>query len=145
MHIACIIFFTVIDPGPFTICKNGDRQKVNGWLENPKTDINVTNSKGETPLHEVCRRGQTEILELLLQHEKIDVNHKSHEGMTPLHIASQMGHPEIAQFLLRRKDLRRNEPDSQGLTPLCYAEKCDMVNLLLERFCHWVMCYRNVG
>lgn len=96
----------------------------------------MTNSKGETPLHEVCRRGQTEIMELLLQHEKIDVNHKSHEGMTPLHIASQMGHAEIAQFLLRRKDLQRNEPDSQGLTPLCYAEKRDMVNLLLERFCH---------
>ena len=133
------------DLGPMlcVLCTSGNISAVKEYLQKPDTDVNVTDSTNETPLHKACNTGDLGILKLLLKQNGIKISLKSDIGQTPLHIASRLGNLEAVQLLLDTEpdeaECNINMPDSQGLTPLCYATKFhhrrnDMVKFLLERY-----------
>lgn len=78
----------------------GDKDEVRALLDDPDTDVNVTDSTGETPLHKACCAGKLQIIKLLLQQDDIDINKRNNNGQTPLHIVSKVGNIEAAQLLL---------------------------------------------
>jgi len=124
--------------------------------------INITNEKGETPLHFAAWTGDKEVVDLLLekgaQHipttqglypldyahlsEQMDlVKHLlekgapfSTQGYTILHHAAALGRKDIVDLLLPKMDINVEDPDL--LTPLHYAvwnEQIDLARYLLER------------
>ena len=135
---------TDLVPTLCALCTSGDIDAVKEHLQKPDTDVNVTDSTGETPLHKACSTGDLKILELLLKQDGIIIRPKSVNGETPLHIASKRGNLEAARLLLDAEPDEADQcdiniPDSNGLTPLCYASKLhqrrnDMVKFLLERY-----------
>ena len=124
-------------------CTTGDEGAVRKLLDDSDTDVNETDSTGETPLHKACHAGKVEIIKLLLQQVGIDISKRNSSGQTPLHIASKVGNIEAAKLLLDAESNESNairyvnSPDNQGLTPLCYSAKFSkdiMVNFLRERY-----------
>ena len=137
---------SIADLGPTlcALCTMGYIDAVELFLQKPDTDVNVTDSTGETPLHKACYTGELNILELLLKQNGVQISPKSDIGQTPLHIASRHGNLEAARLLLdaepygNKAKCNINMPDSNGLTPLCYAARLhqrrnDFVKFLLER------------
>lgn len=51
-----------------------------------RSDPNLRDSAGETPLHICCRMGNLPLLEILLLEERVDPNIQSMSGETPLHL-----------------------------------------------------------
>ena len=135
---------TDLGPKLCALCASGDEDAVRTLLADSDTNVNETDSTGETPLHKACQAGELQIMTLLLNQTRIDISKKSSNGQTPLHIASKLGNVEAAQLLLdAESDKSRaisyvNSLDAQGLTPLCYSAKfskdIEMVNFLRERY-----------
>ena len=137
---------SIEDLGPTlcALCTGGDIDAVELFLQKSDTDVNVTDSTGETPLHKACNTGDLNILELLLRQNGIEISPKSDNGETPLHIASKRGNLEAARLLLDAEPDEANQcniniSDSKGFTPLCYATKLhrrrtDTVKFLLDRY-----------
>ena len=137
------LMFQHTDLGPklCALCTVGDKDAVRRLLDDADTDVNETDSTGETPLHKACHAGELEIIELLLQKDGIDISSRSNNGQTPLHIVSKLGNVKAAQLILDAEpDESRaisyvNSPDDQGLTPLCCSVKfIQMVNFLQKRY-----------
>ena len=137
------LMFQHTDLGPklHASCTVGDKDAVRRLLDDAGTDVNETDSTGETPLHKACHAGELQIIELLLQKDGIDISSRSNNGQTPLHIASKLGNVKAAQLILDAEpDESRaisyvNSPDDQGLAPLCYSIKfIQMVNFLQKRY-----------
>ncbi|KAB8079278.1 ankyrin repeat-containing domain protein [Aspergillus leporis] len=63
-------------------------------------NVNVRNSRGQTPLHIAAQNGQLDVVRLLLASQQIDVNARDQQGSTPLHLASEKGHVEVVQLLV---------------------------------------------
>lgn len=63
-------------------------------------NVNVQDSRGQTPLHIAAQCGHLGVVRLLLTTEHIDVNARDHHGSTPLHVASEKGHVEVVQLLV---------------------------------------------
>jgi len=136
---------TDLSPTLCALCSSGDIEAVESHLQKPDTDVNETDSAGETPLHKACNFDNLDILKLLLKQDGIKISPKSGNGQTPLHIASRLGNLKAAEFLIdaeRDKNEAKcniNMPDSKGLTPLCYAATIhqgreDMIKFLVERY-----------
>ena len=135
---------TDLGPKLCALCMTGDEDEVRALLDDPDTDVNVTDSTGETPLHKACCAGKLQIIKLLLQQDDIDINKRNNNGQTPLHIVSKVGNIEAAQLLLDAESDESNaisyvnSLDNRGLTPLCYSAKfskhIQMVNFLRERY-----------
>jgi len=64
-----------------------------------KIDINVPDSKGNTPLHSACQIAEVEFVRLVLE-RNATVNIRNAEGDTPLHIACRAGSAECVTLLL---------------------------------------------
>jgi ankyrin repeat protein len=79
---------------------------------------NVTNERGETPLHWSANRGRVEMIELLLS-SGADVNAVS-SGRTPLDVAAVEGDIRIAE-ILAEAGAELNAKDEFGMTPLHWA------------------------
>lgn len=108
-------------------------------LEDPRTDPNVLDNKGNSPLHDAAALKDTEFLKKLLSHEKININLVNRKGQTALHIAAQQGNAESALTLISRGidlDSVKNSSDKTGrdmvLTNLPELEK----KIPLERVEH---------
>ena len=132
---------TDLGPKLCALCTIGDEDAVRAMLDDPDTDVNVTDSTGETPLHKACRASKLHIIKLLLQQDGIIISKRNNNGQTPLHIVSKVGNVEAAQLLLDAESKESNAvntPDNRGLTPLCYSAKfskdIQMVNSLRERY-----------
>ena len=137
------LMFQHTDLGPklCALCTVGDKDAVRRLLDDADTDVNETDSTGETPLHKACHAGELEIIELLLQKDGIDISSRSNNGQTPLHIVSKLGNVKAAKLILDAEpDESRaisyvNSPDDQGLAPLCCSvEFIQMVNFLQKRY-----------
>ena len=132
---------TDLGPELCALCTTGDEHEVRALLDDSDTDVNVTDSTGETPLHKACHASKLHIIKLLLQQDGIVISKGNNNGQTPLHIVSKVGNVEAAQLLLEAESKESNavnSPDNRGLTPLCYSAKfskdIQVVNFLRERY-----------
>jgi cytohesin len=104
-------------------------------------DVNVTNSFGDTPLHNAVQGNNyncVEVVELLLTN-KANVNAANTNGDTPLLLAVQResNRCRMAKLLLDYKaDVNAKQKDNRGETPLHYAAMRgdkELAELLLAR------------
>jgi ankyrin repeat protein len=98
--------------------------------KHPKTKVELTNKKGETPLMLAAINNQIELAQVLIE-RGADVNRK---GWTPLHYASTRGHREMMRLLLDNNAYIDSEAEN-GTTPLmmaAYTASPLAVKLLLE-------------
>lgn len=95
-----------------------------------RTDLNIENPAGETPLMYLAIAGDTRRAEALIA-RGAQVNRL---GWTPLAYAASKGNVDTARMLLRHKAMV-NAPSGEGRTPLMMAALSgnrDMVQLLLD-------------
>lgn len=96
----------------------------------PRTDVNIENPAGETPLMYLAIAGQVDRARALMA-RGAQVNRL---GWTPLHYAASKGQLAMAQLLLQNKAMV-NAPAPNGETPLMMAALSGnkpMVDLLLK-------------
>ena len=86
--------------------------------KHPKSNVNVRNSHGETPLMLVCLKGDLGLAKMLIQRDA-DINHP---GWTSLHYAATGGHASIIQLLLDESAYIDAESPN-GTTPLMMAAR----------------------
>ncbi|GAB1200473.1 hypothetical protein APSETT444_009846 [Aspergillus pseudonomiae] len=79
---------------------HGTERVVSLLLLQRGVNVNVQDSRGQTPLHIAAQCGHLGVVRLLLATEHIDVNARDHHGSTPLHVASEKGHVEVVQLLV---------------------------------------------
>jgi ankyrin repeat protein len=84
-------------------------------------DVNITNSRGQAPLHVATEKGRKGSVELLISRKDVDVNKRDALGRTPLWIASCLGKQDIVEALARRSEIDLNASDLEGNTPLHIA------------------------
>ena len=99
---------TDLGPKLCALCTIGDEGAVRRLLGDSDTDVNETDSTGDTPLHKACQAGELQIIELLLQQHGIDISRRNNNGQTPLHIASKVGNVQAAQLVLDAESDERN-------------------------------------
>ena len=120
----------------------GHREIVALLLEQPGTDLSVTDDAGWTALHLAAYTGHKEVLISLLSQPGVDVNvanitgSEAYRGATALHIAAQLGHMDILALLINCPGIDLNATSHQGWTALHYAARSshkDVVELLLNQ------------
>ncbi len=84
----------------------------------PKTDVNVANNQGETPLMFLAVLGETERAQALIA-RGAQVNRL---GWTPLHYAASTAKQSTVMLLLQQKAIV-NAPAPDGTTPLMMAAR----------------------
>lgn len=87
-----------------------------------KTQLNVQDQHGRTPLHYACMQNSFLVKKLIDLGARCDI--KDHVGRTPLHYAAIDGknYLQIANHV-QRKDLEHDE-DKFGVSPFMYALSC---------------------
>jgi ankyrin repeat protein len=102
----------------------------NALIDTSTIDLNVLNSKGESPLMLAALKGQRELAEKMIK-KGADVNKT---GWTPLHYAASAGQTAVVALLLENHAYIDAESPN-GSTPLMMASMYgtpDVVSLLLE-------------
>ena len=85
-------------------------------IREEKTNTEVKDNRGNTPLHIASRCNRYVIAQMLID-EGVDVNAKNNAGNTPLHWAVRFNAKEVAEVLiLSGADV--NSENKHGLTPL---------------------------
>jgi uncharacterized protein len=100
-------------------------------LNDPRTEVDLANPNGETPLMMAALRGNLEWAQRLLD-RGAKVNR---EGWTPLHYAASGGEPKLVRLLLERGAVI-DAKSPNGTTPLMMAARygaIDSADLLRER------------
>ena len=107
--------------------------KVTELLINDKrTDVDLSNKYGETPLMIASIDGDLTLVKTLVLKKKAMVNHI---GWTPLHYACSKGNLEVAQFLIANGAIV-DSPSQGNTTPLMMAVQSgneQLVKLLLDK------------
>lgn len=65
------------------------------WLLTKEVQVNVQNSKSQTPLHRAALSGMVDVVKLLLQRPDINANTKDDHGQTAVHLAVRSKNPKI--------------------------------------------------
>ena len=90
--------------------------------ENPKTDMDVRDARGQTALHiAVTKTGSSEIVNLLVSHPRVNVNALDVNRQTPLHVAAKEGKSGYVKRLLMHEKIDPNIQDVDGNTPFHLA------------------------
>ncbi|WP_019939190.1 ankyrin repeat domain-containing protein [Bordetella sp. FB-8] len=108
---------------------SGSWKAFDALLADPRTDVNIENALGETPLMYVAIAGDIARAQALLA-RGARVNKL---GWTPLHYAASKGQIAMIKLLLAH-DAMPNAPSPDGVTPLmmaAYADSRQAVQLLL--------------
>jgi len=63
-----------------------------------RSDVNVKNNDGWTPLHSAAYYGHFEIVKYLVEHGA-DIIAKNNDGLTPLQCAESKDNEEIVEYL----------------------------------------------
>ncbi|XP_015176425.1 PREDICTED: ankyrin repeat and death domain-containing protein 1A-like isoform X2 [Polistes dominula] len=85
----------------------------------PKTELNATDQKGQTPMHCACTEENLEAVKALIE-LGANVNAQDNDGNTPLHVATRMRQIEMVQLLLK-VGANIDLTDQMGFTPLHLA------------------------
>ncbi|KAI1043914.1 hypothetical protein LB505_003343 [Fusarium chuoi] len=97
--------------------KYGHIHVVRVLLEAKKTNLNLKDDEGWTPLMWAINYRHSRIIKLLLEHgAHVDIRDRN--GMTCLYFATRYGQFEVAKLILQTGRADVNMPDSTGLTPL---------------------------
>ena len=75
----------------FEAIKNNKIESVKYLIKVMKTDPNIKNNYGSTPLHLASLNSKLDIVKYLIEECKVDPNIKNNDGSTPLHYASYNG------------------------------------------------------
>lgn len=89
-------------------------------LLNLGADLNATNHRENTVLHEVVKKENTELIDFLLSKEGIDLDVRNASGKTVLHILTASGKRSIVKKLLEHGACT-NIKSNDGRTPLHWA------------------------
>ncbi|QWE21527.1 ankyrin repeat domain-containing protein [Polynucleobacter sp. AP-Kolm-20A-A1] len=101
-------------------------------LADKRTDVDLSNKYGETPLMIASINGDLPLVKTFVLQKKAMVDHV---GWTPLHYACTNGHIEIAQFLIAN-GATVDSRSLNGTTPLMMAVQSgneQLVKLLLDK------------
>ncbi|VDH90167.1 60kDa lysophospholipase, partial [Mytilus galloprovincialis] len=79
-------------------CHDGHLQTVEILLKKG-SDINNTNTQGETPLYTACFEGHYNLVSLLIEKEA-DINKQNKYSRSPLHASCMLGHASIVSLLI---------------------------------------------
>ena len=126
-----------------------DMEDAGLYLVKEAHDVNVTNRKGESPLHLAASKGLTRLAEaILLAGGNPNLQTVFDDRQTPLHLAIKHQHKDVIQAIISvleeadhiSSDSKRIRPnlnikDSNGLTPLALAlaeELNDIATQLLK-------------
>ena len=116
-------------------------------LTYPGIDVNVTDNKGNSPLHAAVWFGIEKcywVWPLIFlerkdgvypERKETKINAQNNYGETALHYAAKLGRGNCTDYLLRRTDIDLNIKDNRGNTPLHEAAKngrTEVVTMLLE-------------
>ncbi len=112
------------------------KDKSNGVIElllsDKRTDVDLSNKSGETPLMIAAIEGDLPLVKTLVTKNKAMVDHI---GWTPLHYACTKGHLDVAQFLIANGAMVDSR-SLNGTTPLMMAVQSgneQLVKLLLDK------------
>ena len=95
--------------------------------------LDISDSKGDSPLHWACRMGQIDTVLLLLN--KGVIQHPNNMNATPLFEACRKGYSELVYLLLVNDAEASTAQDEEGNTPLLIAAReghCLCVELLVR-------------
>jgi len=112
--------------------KDNSTNVIDLLLKDPKTDVDLSNKNGETPLMIASIQGNLPLVKTLVLSNKAMVDHI---GWTPLHYACTNGHLEVAQFLLAN-GAAVDSLSLNNTTPLMMAVQSgneQLVKLLLDK------------
>ncbi|CAG2198851.1 unnamed protein product [Mytilus edulis] len=87
-------FFT-----PLTAACHDGHLKTVGILLEEGSNINYTNTQGETPLYTACYEGHYSLVNRLID-KKADINKQNNFNRTPLHASCMLGHATIVSLLI---------------------------------------------
>ncbi len=101
-------------------------------LKDKKTDVDLSNNVGETPLMLASIEGDLPVVKVLVLQNKAKVDHI---GWTPLHYACAKGQLEVAQFLVAN-GANVDSRGPNGSTPLMMAAQSgneELIKFLLDK------------
>jgi len=106
------------EPAILNTLRHGSLNSFELIAKQPKLNLNVRNSHGESALMLLCLKGELELAKMLIKRDA-DINHP---GWTPLHYAATGGHTSIIQLLLDENAYIDAESPN-GSTPLMMAAR----------------------
>ena len=106
------------EPAILNTLRHGSLKSFELIAKQPKVNLNVRNSHGESALMLLCLKGDFDLAKMLIKREA-DINHP---GWTPLHYAATGGHTAIIQLLLDESAYIDAESPN-GTTPLMMAAR----------------------
>ncbi|MEY4077882.1 MAG: hypothetical protein RIQ69_2252 [Pseudomonadota bacterium] len=106
------------EPAILNTLRHGSLNSFELIAKQPKLNLNVRNSHGESALMLLCLKGELELAKMLIKRDA-DINHP---GWTPLHYAATGGHTAIIQLLLDESAYIDAESPN-GSTPLMMAAR----------------------
>jgi hypothetical protein len=112
--------------------KRGDMEAIKKLVKAP-TDVNCSDEKGRTPLHEAAWWGRADAARALLE-QGANVHAVTKRGWAPLHEAAERGHAGAVKVLLEHK-ANVHAVEKFGNTPLHLAAswgKVDAARVLLQ-------------
>jgi ankyrin repeat protein len=114
---------------------NGDADIAEVLLNDPRTEVNLTNNEGQSALGLAAEAGCLPLVELLCR-KGANVNQVTNMGFTPLISAASGGRTEIVQYLVRwhNADIKvRNYKGISGLDYACISNNKELVTFFLAR------------
>jgi ankyrin repeat protein len=103
-------------------------EKVQSLLDQEDTDVNITDSFGDSALHYASANNQLEILKLLIE-KGANVNIQNNTGATPLHKAAGRDHRQIILHLLPLVDVTIKT--NSGLLPEQFSSDSEIWKLII--------------
>ncbi|XP_071085224.1 putative ankyrin repeat protein RF_0381 [Haliotis cracherodii] len=117
-------------------CRGGDIEKVRGFLEQDKLEINSRGKNGETPVMMAARAGYVELVDFLVK-KGADMSLVDSGGDNILHHVCRGGDIEIVKSVLAQDKLDINSRGKNGETPVmvvaAWARLGELLDFLVKK------------